>query len=879
MISKIKQVAAFLLFIGGSLFTQAQTRYNLYDLGPIVGTNSSAEAINNAGNLAGYTYTNGGFSAFSCISNQVSLVSGLGSIDDRAVSINNSNHLTINSLTNGQYYPFLYNNGSLTGLGDWGGTNTFITGMDDFDDIIGYVESTNGVTGVFYNGQPLSLGDLGGGISYPWGINNFGLVVGSSALPGGQMHACYFTTNGPVDLNATYASNNITLLSAEAVNNQNVLTGWATTNTAIQPFLIDTNGLTLLPIPAGSSNAYSLAINGAETIVGSCDTSNGSHAAIWQNGNGYDLNSLLSANAISAGWQLNQAVGINDKNQILVAGFSNAVPRSALLSPHQQPTLTITSPTNLAYIGNASGFITLNAYTTSVDDSPASIYLSWDNIIYSQPLAYQGPSVIYNNQYYLYAGQGTNSNLLIGYDSLGNAAISPGTHVVKALLIDDFGSVTAQNTFSVAPPTSGLVCWLKPESLAPGTLLTNWLDSSGFGNNATVGASSAPAVVGNLLSGYPGAQFNGTNSYLNLPAILTGATGLEAFFVVRANGASSGALWHCSTNYPEGSYSTSAIIESAGHTSAITSKGAPAGFNIYHVQSGSGEGVGILPNSYWRVRVNGNIYAQDTSYSMNFTNLCIGRNWVGNNSWTYGSPAVIEVLIYKTSFSSELIARSIGTYLNSKYHLDTNLPVPFYSITATSLTTPAAVVASCPESNNVCSFNFNNVTYWGTQTTYPLSLPYPTTGAVSYTLTAKNYVGIFNTNITLPSVSFQPAGTTYVPIGTAYTLFPSTFSGTVGKVVWWMDGAPLYTITNYPWALNLNSSNIAFHTLIPQVFDQVGNNRYVGTFNVNFIDPVDSDGDGVPDYLDPYPYDISLTNNIPGITNTFTAPIITITEP
>ena len=45
MISKTKQVATFLLLIGSTLFAQAQPRYNLYDLGPIVGTNSTSPDV------------------------------------------------------------------------------------------------------------------------------------------------------------------------------------------------------------------------------------------------------------------------------------------------------------------------------------------------------------------------------------------------------------------------------------------------------------------------------------------------------------------------------------------------------------------------------------------------------------------------------------------------------------------------------------------------------------------------------------------------------------------------------------------------------------------------------------------------------------------
>lgn len=858
MITRFKKVVFILLLAGSSLLTQAQTRYNLYDLGPIVGTNSSVQCINNNSSLAGYTATNGGFSAISCISNQVSLIPGLSGVDDRAVSINNSNHIVINSLTNGQYYPFLYNDSGLNSLGDWGGTNTFVTGLDDFDDVIGYAESTNGVAAFYYNTQLVSLGDLGGGISYPWGINNLGLIVGSSALPGGPMHACYFTTNGPVDLNVAYASNNITLLSAEAVNNQLAITGWATTNTSIQPFLIDTNGLTLLPIPNGGSNAYSLAINSAETIVGSLDSTNGSRAALWQNGTGYDLNSLVDQSLIANGWSLASAFGLNDIGNIVGVGSYNNNPKSFVLIPNKPPNITITYPTNGAIIPNPGAGMTVIYPTANATDDGCN------------------PTVMFgcDNRYFAAPGSplGTDFPFL-------TPGISPGTHTITAIATDNLGASTVATpvNFTVAMYTNGLVCWLKPESLFPGAPLTNWVDASGSGNNATTSISNAPTVLANLVNGYAGVQFNGTNNFLNLPAILAGASGLEAYFVVRAG---NGPLWHSGTNYPEGTYSTNAITESAGRYKAVAMRGAPAGFNIYHVQSGQLLiNQNVQPGTTWHARINGNMYYQDTNqFSFAFTNICIGRNLVANNTWAYGSPTIVEVLIFKKTFPTETHARSIGRYLNSKYALDTNLPTLLSFTMTASPATPALVNVAWTNTNNVGSYSLVDYgMFFSSQNTFTLNNN--DFISTSYQLLARNYVSDYITNIALPQVTYAPAGTTYVPTANNYSLALSSWGGNVSKIVWWMDGAPYYTTTNYPWGITLNSSSIVSHTLIPQAFDSVGNNRFCNSYVVSFINPADTDGDGIPDSTDPYPYDASLTNSIPGLTNTFTAPIITITEP
>ena len=67
------------------------------------------------------------------------------------------------------------------------------------------------------------------------------------------------------------------------------------------------------------------------------------------------------------------------------------------------------------------------------------------------------------------------------------------------------------------------------------TPVSFWADRSGNGNNATQPTGSQqPLWVAGVLNGLPVVRFNPTNSqYFNLPNVLNGTTGAEAFVVLK----------------------------------------------------------------------------------------------------------------------------------------------------------------------------------------------------------------------------------------------------------------------------------------------------------------------------------------------------------
>jgi probable HAF family extracellular repeat protein len=72
-------------------------------------------------------------------------------------------------------------------------------------------------------------------------------------------------------------------------------------------------------------------INDATIVVGSSRiNTTTSHASLWEKGKFFDLNTLIPANS---GWELESALKINNKNQIIGTGKFNGESRSFLLTP------------------------------------------------------------------------------------------------------------------------------------------------------------------------------------------------------------------------------------------------------------------------------------------------------------------------------------------------------------------------------------------------------------------------------------------------------------------------------------------------------------------------------------------------------------------
>jgi hypothetical protein len=110
----------------------------------------------------------------------------------------------------------------------------------------------------------------------------------------------------------------------------------------------------------------------------------------------------------------------------------------------------------------------------------------------------------------------------------------PGITGLLALLLV-LASVPAQ---AQLPVISGLKLWLRGDAgvLTSGSSVTNWLDQSGNGNNATQGTgANQPTVVSGALNGLPVVRFDGINDWLaadGVTSVFGGNDSANTVFVV-----------------------------------------------------------------------------------------------------------------------------------------------------------------------------------------------------------------------------------------------------------------------------------------------------------------------------------------------------------
>lgn len=622
--------------LGWVCVLHAQTPlFNITDIGAPLGTNSAAQAINNPGSVVGYWLKDAGYAAFLYQSNQVYEVAALGPNANFALSINDAGHVVGQSQTSDGLRAFYFDGASAVNLGDWGGTNSCATGISPSDLVAGYAQTTNGSTlGILFNGQPWDLGSLGGTTAYALGLNGSNVIVGATTMASGDLHAFRYDGNGMTDLNTMVQPNDFTLTTASAINSDGNITGWGMTNGTTQAFLLANSNLTVIPLLPGCTNGKANGINSQSDVVGVCYTSNGPSAFLWRNGTLYDLNAGIDP---SAGWHLSEAKGINDAGKIVGWGTVQGEIHAFLLTPNQAPTVWITSPTN----GTTLGTPTDLTVTASASDDVAVARADF----------YTGTRLI---------GSATTAPFTITWPD-----IAAGTYSLTAVAYDNLGASATSAVFNVTvtlPQTGYLKCWLRPEalSLLDGAPITNWLDGSGLGNNATNSTNStAPIYKTGILNGQPAAYFNGSNSFLTIPSCMTAAKEGDVFIVLKPLNSINNYLWNITGGSSYSSYTTAHIAETFGLQSSQMGYTPQPGFQVYNVSCST--------NSYMAFNNGFPIFVSSVS-QVSFTNppIWLGRTRSGSSSNYYGTFYISEFILYAKQLS-DVERTSITKYLVNKY--------------------------------------------------------------------------------------------------------------------------------------------------------------------------------------------------------------------
>lgn len=323
-------------------------------------------AINQAGNVTGFSYLSGDANAHAFLYNTGTSLD-LGSLDG-LVSVGNAINASgqvagYSSFDNSFTHGFLTSSGSVIDLGTLGGTYSYAYGLNDFGLVVGEsgIEFDLEIHGFSYNnGIVTDLGTLGGMYSSARAVNNSGTIVGESSDDDEFVHAFSYSGGIMTDLGTLGGDAS----TAKAINSNGIIIGESSNaNDETHGFSFSGGAMTDIGTLGGTfSNVKALnetgqiigisstviddthgylysngtltdlgtlggvfsqpeSLNNQGQIVGESDLANGTqHAFLWQNGTMVDLNSLIPANS---GWELFTAGLINDAGRIVGFGTYN----------------------------------------------------------------------------------------------------------------------------------------------------------------------------------------------------------------------------------------------------------------------------------------------------------------------------------------------------------------------------------------------------------------------------------------------------------------------------------------------------------------------------------------------------------------------------
>ncbi len=247
----------------------------MQDVGVLPGGDfASADFINNAGDVAGFSTTANSFRGFLHRNGQMIDIGSLDGGSSQIFDLNENGHVVgESSAEDSPIKAFLYDGTNILDLGTLGGALSSAQGINDFGVIVGSADNEEGITRAFVyrDGIMSDLGTLGGEFSFALGINNAGQIFGSSE--------------------------------------------YETNNTAVHAFIID-NGTMIDLGTLGGANSSPLAMNSRGHVVGESD----GIPFLYRNGQMVDVNSLLPPDS---GWVLLTAELINDVDQIVGFGIFN----------------------------------------------------------------------------------------------------------------------------------------------------------------------------------------------------------------------------------------------------------------------------------------------------------------------------------------------------------------------------------------------------------------------------------------------------------------------------------------------------------------------------------------------------------------------------
>ena len=292
----------------------------IIDLGTFGGTLSYANALNDRGQVVGFAL-NGKADSFITASSDFDVNCGTGDVP-------------------GQMRAFVWQEGrGLRALGTLGGPDSCAKYINQRGQIAGHSFTSytpNGTTGIptfepfiWANGTMTGLGSLGGTEGHANSINSRGQIAGVSNLAGDQTQHAFFWSQG-VMRDLTPASD---FSYPEGINDKGEVVGAIWNADGTQFAFLWTDGALINLGICGEP----LSINAASQVVGHADecAGSGSYAFLWEkDGPAIDLNTLVTP---GSGVALTKGTHITDSGEITAQGvLANGDEHAFLLIPRNR---------------------------------------------------------------------------------------------------------------------------------------------------------------------------------------------------------------------------------------------------------------------------------------------------------------------------------------------------------------------------------------------------------------------------------------------------------------------------------------------------------------------------------------------------------------
>lgn len=362
-------ITALLATFLTSSFGQAEPpRFEPHDIGSLVGLSTRAMALNDQGDVVGYSVTGPAGPESEPFTNAFlysntdmrDLFEGEHCAVSVATAVNERKEIVgyCRLETLGYAQPFYYSEPTgVMVLNPFGAEPLNATGaaygINESGEMVGNANEPSAGDRAFLMSSPTAPGiDLTPALSPPYyasgasAVNDSGQIVGALSKSGPSSANDYqdsflldgasFTnldevlTQDPEFSNANFV--------AKAINGAGVVVGYVGgTGRPVQAFVYDNGKFVDLETPSGEFS-WGYGIDSAGRVVGDATLGGGSvmHAFLWENGAMYDLNDLV---APRYGIVLTNARAVNDVGQIVAWGYEesdtgpNRIVRSYLLTP------------------------------------------------------------------------------------------------------------------------------------------------------------------------------------------------------------------------------------------------------------------------------------------------------------------------------------------------------------------------------------------------------------------------------------------------------------------------------------------------------------------------------------------------------------------